>query len=63
MNKSNGFRKKGGLFTEFSNKNIEVINVNKRDIREKLLKQKKKKLYNTTDNSLINNKSDNIFFK
>ena len=54
MNKSIGFRKKGGLFTEFNNKNICSINVNKRDIREKLSKQKNKKLYKTADNSLIN---------
>ena len=38
------FRRKGGLFTEFSNKNIEVINVNKRDIRERLANEKKKKM-------------------
>ena len=62
MNKSNGFRKKGGLFTEFSNKNIGSIIVNKRNIREKLAKQNKKKLYKTADSSLLSNKND-IFFK
>ena len=45
MNKSYGFRKKGGLFTEFSNKNIGSINVNKNDIRERLKKEKENGLY------------------
>ena len=39
-NKSYGFKKKGGLFTEFSNKNIGSINVNKNDIRERIRKEK-----------------------
>ena len=42
MNKSCGFRKKGGLFTEFSNKNIGSINVNKNDFKKKFLKEKEK---------------------
>ena len=52
MNKSIGFRRKGGLFTEFSNKNIGSIEVNKRDIRERIAKQKEKKKYKTANNSL-----------
>ena len=55
VNKNNGFRKKGGLFTEFTNKNIGSIMVNKRDIKEKIKKQREKKLYKTADNTLINN--------
>ena len=39
-NKSYGFKRKGGLFTEFSNKNIGSINVNKNDIRERIRKEK-----------------------
>ena len=35
-----GFSQKGGLFTEFTNKNIGVINVNKRKNKEKLLREK-----------------------
>ena len=46
------FRRKGGLFTEFSNKNIGSIEVNKRDIRERIAKQKEKKKYKTANNSL-----------
>jgi hypothetical protein len=55
MNKSYGFRKKGGLFTEFSNKNIGSINVNKNDIRERLKKEKEKRCI-TFDKSYKNNK-------
>ena len=45
MNKSSGFRKKGGLFTEFSNKNFGSINVNKNDIKKKFIKEKEKRHY------------------
>lgn len=41
--RNNNFKKKGGLFTEFSNKNIEVINVNKREIRKKIESEKQTK--------------------
>lgn len=41
LNNKKGFSQKGGLFTEFTNKNIGVINVNKRNYKEKLLKEKK----------------------
>lgn len=54
MNQSYGFRKKGGLFTEFSNKNIGSINVNKNDIRERIKKEREKK-YNSSDKSYKNN--------
>ena len=40
LNNKKGFSQKGGLFTEFTNKNIGVINVNKRKNIEKLLKEK-----------------------
>ena len=43
INQSYGFRKKGGLFTEFSNKNIGSINVNKNDIRERIKKERERK--------------------
>jgi hypothetical protein len=39
-NIKNGFNKKGGLFSEFVNKNIDKLNVMKRDIIEKLKKEK-----------------------
>ena len=52
--KNNGFRRKGGLFTEFTNKNIGSINVNKREIKERLKKEKNiKKFFKTANNSLI----------
>lgn len=35
-----GFLQKGGLFTEFTNKNIDVININKRKHKEKFLRDK-----------------------
>ena len=41
LNNKKGFSQKGGLFTEFTNKNIGVINVNKRKNKEKLLKENK----------------------
>ncbi len=56
--KNNGFRRKGGLFTEFTNKNIGSINVNKRELKERLKKEKEereeKKHYKTVNNSLSN---------
>ena len=54
-NLNNGFRRKGGLFTEFSNKNMGSIMVNKRDIIEKIRKEKEKKMNKTAENSLIKN--------
>lgn len=41
INNKKGFSQKGGLFTEFTNKNIGTININKRNNKEKLLKEKK----------------------
>ena len=41
LNNKKGFSQKGGLFTEFTNKNIGVINVNKRKNKEKLIKENK----------------------
>jgi len=35
-----GFLEKGGLFTEFTNKNIYTININKRKNKEKFLREK-----------------------
>ena len=48
MNKSCGFRLKGGLFTEFSNKNYGSINVNKNKniLMKKFIQEKK---YNSCD--------------
>ena len=46
-----GFRKKGGLFTEFTNKNIGSINVSKNELKEKMQKLKR---YYSHDNK--NNK-------
>ena len=43
MNNKNGFRKKGGLFTEFSNKNIGSININKANSIKKINNSKNKK--------------------
>lgn len=54
MNQSYGFRKKGGLFTEFSNKNIGSINVNQNDIRERIKREREKK-FNSSDKSYKNN--------
>ena len=53
MNSNNGFRKKGGLFTEFNNKNMTSINVNKRKIQENLKNQEKKRLNRSTKTKLI----------
>ena len=63
MNKSSGFRKKGGLFTEFSNKNFGSINVNKNNIKKKFIKEKEKRHYSyfktnkniANINTIINN--------
>ena len=53
-NNKSGFRRKGGLFTEFTNKNIGSIIVNKRDIKEKLKKERnEKKYYKNSNNNLI----------
>ena len=41
MNNQKGFLKKGGLFTEFANKNIGVILMNKRNDKEKKLNEMK----------------------
>ena len=60
INNNKGFSQKGGLFTEFTNKNIGVINVNKRNNKEKLIKEKK--ILNIKDNLFgknTNNKSNN----
>lgn len=46
MKNRTGFGQKGGLFTEFTNKNIGVINVNKRELREQMAKLRKIKLNN-----------------
>ena len=55
----NGFNKKGGLFSEFVNRNIDKLNVMKRDVIEKLNKekennkiQKEKNLDNMSYNNL-----------
>ena len=44
MKNKSGLKKKGGLFTEFSNRNITSIIVNKNDIRERLKREREKKL-------------------
>ena len=58
-NIKNGFNKKGGLFSEFVKKNIDKLNVMKRDVIEKLKKekennkiQKEKNLDNMSYNNL-----------
>ena len=43
MNSQKQFQRKGGLFSEFSNKNIGRINNNKYDIQQKLKKEKEEK--------------------
>ena len=55
LNNKKGFSQKGGLFTEFTNKNIGVINVNRRNNKEKLLKEKK---YFHVRNALFGEKRD-----
>lgn len=40
LKNNKGFLQKGGLFTEFTNKNIDVININKRKHKEKFLRDK-----------------------
>ena len=57
LNNKKGFSQKGGLFTEFNNKNIGVINVNRRKNKEKLLKEKK---YFKLRDILFGNKKDNL---
>ena len=58
----NQFRKKGGLFSEFTDKNINVISINKRELREKVEKERelrnnsKKYKYQTINNSNSFNK-------
>jgi len=51
---NNGLRRKGGLFTEFTNKNIGSIIVNKNDIKERLKKEKEKEknFYDSRNSSL-----------
>ena len=44
MKNKSGLKKKGGLFTEFSNRNITSIIVNKNDIRERLKREREKRL-------------------
>ena len=39
-NNKNQFRKKGGLFSEFTDKNINVISINKRELTEKVEKER-----------------------
>jgi 23S rRNA G2069 N7-methylase RlmK/C1962 C5-methylase RlmI len=43
MNSKKQFLRKGGLFSEFSNKNIGSINNNKYDIQQRLKKEKMEK--------------------
>ncbi len=43
MNSKKQFLRKGGYFSEFSNKNIGSINNNKFDIQQRLKKEKEKK--------------------
>lgn len=43
LNDPRQFRRKGGLFSEFSDRNKDVININKNDIHEKLQKEKEEK--------------------
>ena len=56
-NNRNQFRRMGGLFSEFIDKNNNVISINKRELREKLEKERelrkilKNKKYQTINNS------------
>ena len=52
LNNKTGFGQKGGLFTEFTNKNIGVININKRNLKEKM--KKNRQLFNHYNNSTKN---------
>jgi hypothetical protein len=56
LKNKNGFLEKGGLFTEFTNKNIYTININKRKNKEKFLREKLG-LYTT---SLNDNKTKDL---
>ena len=61
MNNQKGFLKKGGLFTEFANKNIGVILMNKRNEKEKKLNESKLSNLNKSSNAQRNdtkNKGD-----
>ena len=62
QNNDLGFQKKGGLFSEFNNKNIHVIRMNQRERRERKLEEeaKKNKLNkNSNNNSNINKDEEN----
>ncbi len=48
-----GFKKKGGLFTEFANKNCGVIEMNKRNDKEKKIKESEENLLKTNCNKEI----------
>ena len=68
LNNKKGFSQKGGLFTEFTNKNIGVINVNKRSNKEKLLREKKdfrirNLIYNDNNIPKSRNRELNQIFK
>ena len=58
-NNRNQFRIKGGLFSEFTDKNINVISINKRELKKKV--EKERELRNNLKNNkymTINNNSN-----
>ena len=62
QNNDLGFQRKGGLFSEFNNKNIHVIRMNQRERKERKLEEeaKKNKLNkNSNNNSNINKDEEN----
>ena len=60
MNNQKGFLKKGGLFTEFANKNIGVILMNKRNDKEKKLNEMKLNLNKNINNNNNSQRSNDI---
>lgn len=62
-NNSNQFRIKGGLFSEFTDKNINVISINKRELTKKVEKERELRniLKNNKYMTINNNKYYNAF--
>ena len=58
LNNKTGFGQKGGMFTEFTNKNIGVININKRELKEKM--KKNRQLFNHYNSTTNMCKTDNF---
>ena len=61
QNNDLGFQRKGGLFSEFNNKNIHVIRMNQRERKERKMEEeaKKNKLNKNSNNNSINKEDEN----